>query len=118
MVLYGTLVSNGATIMHKQIQECLERRGNCILSGELYNLGRYPGLKSGKRPIQAELYKILHERILKLLDDYEATDNENPMLPGFVRKSILLVEPQLEAWIYYYEGSVIQKKLLKTNRWN
>ena len=117
IVFYGTLMSMGMTKMHEKIKSDLVYEGNCILYGKLYTLGRYPGLKSGNYLIHGELYKILNTDLLNILDEYEAVDNENPLTAGFTRKSVVLVEPKKKAWVYYYEGDVSEKNLLKTNFW-
>lgn len=106
IAFYGTLRSTHKTVMHDKIAKSLRQLGPCIIPGQIYYLGRYPALKPGHRPINGELYEIIDQAILEQLDQYEATDNEDPSAPGFSRQSTMLLKPKLIAWIYYYDGPV------------
>lgn len=117
IVFYGTLSSKGgATIRHKIIRQ-LEYVGACKFPGQLYDLGRYPGLKNGDRKIVGELYKILDSSVLDVLDAYEAVGNDDPTRPGFTRRLTTLIEPRQKAWVYYYDGEVESLQLLEDNPW-
>ena len=91
--------------------------GVCGFSGQLYNLGRYPGLKEGDSKIAGELYQSLDPSVLKALDTYEAVDNEDSTKPGFTRRQIMLLDPKLKAWVYYYDGDVKDAEQLEGNPW-
>lgn len=95
----------------------LAYKGPCIFKGALYDLGRYPGLKKGDNHIEGDLYEISDDTLLAELDEYESHDNYDPSIPGFIRKPLNLIEPDVSAWIYFYEGNVTDKSLLKTNHW-
>ena len=115
---YGTLMSDQKSLVDDQIQDKLEYINDCIIPGKLYKCEWYPALLPGNRPIQGELYKIIDSRVLSVLDEYEAVDNINPELPGFSRKQIMLVEPEQQAWVYYYDGHLSEDSLITANRWS
>lgn len=118
IVFYGTLKQNHRTPLHNTIDRYLEYIGPCTLAGNLYNCGRYPGLKPGKGEVRAELYKINNNKALKPLDEFEASDNDDPKLPGFSRKQVNLINPQIEAWVYFYDGKVSKDQLIDKGVWN
>ncbi len=117
IIFYGTLASNSSTRVHGAIQKSLTFVGECTAPGLLYNLGRYPGLKEGAGVIHGELYEIKDETILAILDEFEAGDDNNPDLPGFTRKRITAIEPNVEAWIYYYDGKPDESQRILSGKW-
>lgn len=110
-------MSNGTTKLHAKMRKSLTYKGSCVFKGALYDLGRYPGLKEGSNQIKGELYEIRNEGLLAELDEYESHDNYDSSIAGFVRKPISLIEPRVNAWIYYYKGNVIDKTLIEKNYW-
>lgn len=118
IAFYGTLKRDEETPVHDVIKNDLIFISECIIPGKLYNLGKYPALEDGDRPIEGELYKLKNVRVLSELDRYEAIDDDDPNLPGFSRKAVKLVKPKLEAWVYYYNGKVNSHHLLRSNRWD
>lgn len=117
IVFYGTLRLTHETVMHESMAKSLRLVGSCLIPGLLYNMGRYPALKPGNRPIAGELYEIIDTAILAELDQYEAIDNENPLAPGFSRQRVDLLEPKLIVWVYYYNGEPEHTTLIESNQW-
>lgn len=117
IVLYGSLMSGGSTSIHSRLKENLKYVGKCLIPGELYDLGRIPALKPGHFKVHGELYEIINPEILNILDKYEAIDNQDPLLPGFSRKKVTLLNPKQEAWVYYYDGEVNPNQLIKSGQW-
>ena len=114
IIFYGTLQHDGQTAVHEDIKRKLKYVERCVFKGELYDLGRYPGLKRGDTVIHGELYKILDTSILSILDNYEATDNENEELPGFSRA----LADGIAAWVYYYDGPVTEDTRITSGVWS
>lgn len=79
----------------------LEPLGDCLVPGELYHLGSYPGLVAGDGAVPGELYKIVNPVAIPLLDDFEGVSEDL-----YHRKAVELVSPEVVAWIYYYSRSV------------
>ena len=81
------------------------------ISGELFDLGEFPGLRLSEAPspptVPAELFVIRDPRALALLDEYEGY-REDDAESAFVRRRLRLLEPEVEAWVYLYQGSVDQ----------
>jgi gamma-glutamylcyclotransferase (GGCT)/AIG2-like uncharacterized protein YtfP len=117
IAFYGTLKRGYKTHVHGVIERDLTYIGECLIPGNLYDLGRISGLKPGNRPISGELYKINKPKSLIKIDSYELHDNEDPSKPGFKRQALMLLEPKLKAWAYYYQGPVEEDKLIRANKW-
>ena len=80
-------------------------------------MGRYPALKEGDGSVHGELYQIVNDKVLALLDDYEAKDDQDALLPGFTRKLIQLLQPKMKTWAYYYDGELPEKALIESGNW-
>lgn len=89
----------------------------CVLAGRLYDLGRFPGLLPGEGQVQGELFAICDERVLRVLDRFEAFDPNDPEGSLFVRKRAKLVQPEADAWIYYYNREPRTASLLTSGDW-
>jgi gamma-glutamylcyclotransferase (GGCT)/AIG2-like uncharacterized protein YtfP len=99
IAFYGTLMRGcGATF--GDVGEATALEGPCGIPGLLWDLGEYPGLTEGEGEVVGELHRILDERALETLDAYE---DEGSL---FLRKRVRLIEPEVEAWVYVYAGSL------------
>jgi gamma-glutamylcyclotransferase (GGCT)/AIG2-like uncharacterized protein YtfP len=79
----------------------LELEGDCLVPGELYHLGSYPGLVEGNDRIPGELYRIQNPAVLAKLDRFEEVDQNL-----YHRQAVELIEPKVVAWVYFYNGDV------------
>ncbi len=79
----------------------LELEGDCLVPGELYHLGNYPGLVEGNDEIPGELYRIRNPAVLDKLDLFEEVDRDL-----YHRKAVELIEPKVVAWVYFFNGEV------------
>lgn len=111
-------MQSSESAVHSTLDDMLAIVSKCTIPGRLYDCGRYPALKDGDLPIEGELYKIIDWDILKILDEHESIDNFDTTKPGFTRKSVLLINPIIEAWVYYYDGDIYPADLIDTNRWS
>jgi gamma-glutamylcyclotransferase (GGCT)/AIG2-like uncharacterized protein YtfP len=84
------------------------------IPGRLFDLGEYPGLcahdgeLSGQTEptVPGELFAVLDPRALAILDEYEGVQPSRPDLAPFVRQRLRLSAPDVDAWVYLYQGSV------------
>jgi gamma-glutamylcyclotransferase (GGCT)/AIG2-like uncharacterized protein YtfP len=77
--------------------------GPCIISGELFDLGRYPGMRHGNGQVIAELYALLDVEVIRLLDDFEGYFADRPRESLYLREEIALTSPSdAKAWTYVY----------------
>lgn len=99
--VYGTLLTGEPNHGHYLDDEWLE--GNAILSGyDLYDLGSYPGIVSGKGNVKGELYKVDREALNNL--DY--LEREGSL---YIRRGEVVAKENGEAavaFVYVYNHSV------------
>jgi gamma-glutamylcyclotransferase (GGCT)/AIG2-like uncharacterized protein YtfP len=77
--------------------------GPCIITGELFDLGRYPGMRHGDGQVVAELYALLDVEVIRLLDDFEGYFTDRPRESLYLREEIVLTRPSdVKAWAYVY----------------
>lgn len=103
IAFYGTLMRRAEDRLAEAgvLPGDLELEGDCLVPGELYHLGNYPGLIEGSGAVPGELYRIRNQVVLARLDDFEGVA-ENL----YHRKAVALVSPEVVAWVYYYSRSV------------
>jgi len=119
IAFYGTLMQDQHTPIRIHLDDKLVYSGKCLIPGNIYDLIRYPALKlDGKRrSVHGELYEIVDQAPLALLDDYEAHDDLDKTMPGFTRRLIELDFPKQLAWVYEYDGPVAESQLIESEDW-
>ena len=79
--------------------------GPCVLEGELFDLGAYPGMRLGKGRVVAELYALLDASVIEALDEFEGFDAARPRESLYLRERTTLTEPSgAHAWVYLYNA--------------
>ena len=102
LALYGTLRRGEPAFKRLGLASKMRFVRHCKLPGVLLDLGDYPALVPGDGEVSAELYEIKGKKILALLDAYEETDPKRPDLGLFVRREVELLEPKVQADVYFY----------------
>ncbi len=88
--------------------------GEAELEGfKMYDLGRYPGIVSGKGKVYGEVYEVDLKTLL-LLDEIEEEGEE-------YERRLLEVKlkdgRRVRAFVYIYRGDISGKKEIKSGRW-
>jgi gamma-glutamylcyclotransferase (GGCT)/AIG2-like uncharacterized protein YtfP len=103
IALYGSLMRGLAGMVQLGIGDRLRFVGPCLVAGELFDLGRYPGMRHGDGRVVAELYALLDVRIVQNLDEFEDYAPSRPRQSSYLREYVTLIEPaDAEAWVYVY----------------
>ena len=77
--------------------------GPCVIAGDLFDLGEYPGLRRGEHRVIGELYALLNPDIIERLDDFEGFRPADVSSSLYLREQIELTDPgATTAWIYVY----------------
>lgn len=118
LAVYGTLKREFDLPIMKQVGSALSYERECVINGKIYDYGRYPALVLGGGRVFAELYRINDNAALKLLDAYEAVDNEHSEWPGFRRTKVTLLVPKISCWVYEYTGSLDGVKEVASGEWH
>jgi len=102
-VLYGSLMRGMGAMEELGIGDRLRFVGPCLVTGELFDLDHYPGLRHGDGRVIAELYALLDIGVLQDLDEFEGYTASQPRNSLYIRERVALIEPQgAEAWLYVY----------------
>ena len=110
IAFYGTLMRGcGATC--GDVAEDLALEGPCRIPGLLWDLGAYPGLTEGEGAVVGELHRILDENALEKLDAYEGEGSL------YLRRQVRLIEPAVDAWVYFYNASLAGAPLVPSGCW-
>ena len=91
--------------------------GPATIPGRMHDLGEFPGLVEGDGSVPGELFAILDPAVLPILDDYEGYRSETAERSPFVRKRITVTDPSVEAWVYFYTGSVADCPRVRDASW-
>lgn len=115
---YGTLMRDFPMQKELEIVDKLKFVDHAYLPGALYEMGDFPGMvKSDTEETFAEVYEILDEQALKLMDLYEDYDPKHPKTSLYIREKITLSSPDLTCWVYYYTGDLNGRKKIIENNW-
>lgn len=103
IALYGSLMRGLGALADLGIEERMRFVGPCRIAGRLFDLGAYPGLCEGPGAVRGELYTMLDEEVLSILDGFEDFRPEDPEASLYVRKHVALLDPpSAHAWLYFY----------------
>lgn len=85
------------------ISDRLRYVGPCTVTGELFDLGRFPGMRHGDGRVIAELHALLDDEVIQVLDEFEGYSAARPRESLYLREAITLIAPSgVEAWVYTY----------------
>jgi len=113
--VYGTLKEgHGANSL---LQGRANYVGETRISGKMYSLGGFPGIKEANPEflsegptVRGELYRIEDERLPEMLDGYEG-------YPRLYDRTVVRCENGEEAWTYTYNGEPREEALVPTGCW-
>lgn len=100
-----------------QLDTHIELLGDCLLAGQLYDFGPYPCLISGDGVVRSELWRVISEDALGVLDAWEEYDARSPSSSAYVRRRVRLLEPRHQAWVYYWNRSTTGLSLIADGDW-
>ena len=128
LFVYGTLMTSAGAArtgkaMRARLQREAESLGPATTAGQLYDLGRYPGLVA--LPQAADL---VHGEVFRLIDPAGAfrwLDAYEDVTPGdpdseyerVLRAARLASGDDLEAWVYLYRGDLTGGRRVADGRW-
>ena len=114
LFVYGTLRKAVNNPVKNQIIDYVVWIGEAEIEGIMYDIGNYPGAvaatNNDKGLVKGEILKITQpKKLLKILDDYEGIDAEQPDKSEYCRRQIiatLVNGEEVKAWVYLYNFSV------------
>ncbi|MBV8212716.1 MAG: gamma-glutamylcyclotransferase [Verrucomicrobia bacterium] len=84
----------------------LQLFGYGSIGGRLFWQRTYPALIQDRGIVQVELFRIVDPSVWTDLDRYEGFDPSNLRASLFIRTQVLLVNPQLRAWVYFLNPQI------------
>jgi gamma-glutamylcyclotransferase (GGCT)/AIG2-like uncharacterized protein YtfP len=124
LFVYGTLLSGAGHAMGARLLREARLIGDASIAGQLYSLGRYPGLvetAGNEDGVHGEVFALNSPATsLKWLDAYEG------IVPGIhghndyerAERPVRLVSGgTLTAWVYLYRGDVRGLQRIADGRW-
>jgi gamma-glutamylcyclotransferase (GGCT)/AIG2-like uncharacterized protein YtfP len=115
LATFGTLMRGEVGQRLAGVESSLEFISTCVIRGTLYDAGEYPALVEGEGEVEGELFRVQGAESWRKLDDYEGCYYEREGEASlFVRKIVRLVEPELDANVYFFNRPVTG---LKVERW-
>jgi len=117
LFVYGTLKRDFHHEALTHIMQDIEFAGESTVSGIMYDIGEYPGaVPNTSTKIKGEVFKLLRpRRVIQFLDEYEGYDSAHLKQSEYLRRKeiIQLKEENVEAWIYWYNYPVDDKKVIR-----
>ncbi len=118
IAFYGTLMLPFPTLDRLGLADRLELLGPCLVPGRLYDLGPYPGLAPGRRPVRGQLFRLLDPAALAVLDGFEGFDPADPAGSEYLRRRLELIEPAgVRAWAYLLNHDPAGLPLIECGDW-
>ena len=117
LATYGTLMRSFGSQDDLGVREELEFVERCRWSGELYDLGSFPGAVPGEGTVHGELFRVDASAVWTVLDQYEGYDSDRPEASPFVRRRVSLSSPSVTAWVYWYNGELVGQPRVPSGDW-
>lgn len=109
LFVYGTLRHGSGHHMADFLAERSRSLGEARVRGQLFDLGRFPGMLAPSAPDDWVLGDLLElhdaQQTLSELDRYE---DEEGIFPRRLTKAYDLGGREVECWVYFYAGSMAQ----------
>jgi gamma-glutamylcyclotransferase (GGCT)/AIG2-like uncharacterized protein YtfP len=117
LAVYGLLRQGSNAPDRPRIMDSLTDCGPCEIAGLLYDLGDYPGLVIGSGIVAGQLFEVADASTFRELDRYERYDPEDLKGSLYLRRSVYLVKPSHDAWVYVYNQSLVDKRRVVSGDW-
>ena len=77
-----------------------------LLSGRLLWQRTYPALIRGGGIVEVEIFRVVDSGVWRHLDLYEGFEPINPPASLFIRRQVLLLNPQVRVWVYFLNPQI------------
>ena len=95
-----------------------EFMGDAQCRGRLYDLGEYPGMTlEGTGRVQGELYRVREDSAMEMIDRHEGYYPETREGSTYVRRLEEMVDRDMKAWVYVYNGSTNGHDVIESGSW-
>ena len=102
LVAYGTLRRRSQYRLGYSVGSRLKFYGYGLLRGLRLAQREFPAVLEQPGLVRVEIFRVLNESVLAVLDRYEGYDPKIGKNSLFVRKAVALVRPRIYAWVYFW----------------
>lgn len=102
LAAYGTLMRGERGPSLAGVEDALEFVATCRIRGQLFDAGAYPVMVEGEGEVVGELFRVRDATTWEKLDAYEGTYYTSEQESLFVRRVVRLIEPEIDAWVYFF----------------
>jgi gamma-glutamylcyclotransferase (GGCT)/AIG2-like uncharacterized protein YtfP len=118
LFVYGTLMSGERMSLADMAGMSVQFISNDSIDGEMYNIGRFPGVKipdgiGGTAEggiVYGEVYRLLTPGLVARLDAYEG-------YPDLYDRRQVITGKGRTVWVYTFNPAVTEYELIKTGDW-
>lgn len=116
--LYGGLMRGFETHESLNLDTMTDFLGGASCRGTLYDLGEYPGMTlEGNGRVLGELYRPRNDEAIPLMDRHEDYHPESRQGSTYVRRLEEMVDRDLKAWVYVYNGPTNGYEVIESGSW-
>ncbi|MGX6648153.1 gamma-glutamylcyclotransferase family protein [Maricaulaceae bacterium MS644] len=117
IAVYGLLRAGQSGFAQFGLAHAFRDAGPCVLKGELWDLGRYPGLVDGEGRVLGELFEVMDPSVMARLDVFEDYWPGDPARSRYERRKVQLAEPDREAWVYVWILGLNDARRIESGDW-
>jgi gamma-glutamylcyclotransferase (GGCT)/AIG2-like uncharacterized protein YtfP len=116
--LYGSLMRGFESHGNVGVSERAEFAGKAHCVGTLYDLGDHPGVTlEGDGRVLGEVYRAHDDGLVGDLDRFEGYYPESTEDSLYVRRLEEVVDRDLDAWVYVYNGPTEDAEVVESGDW-
>ena len=115
--VYGLLRAGESGFAQFGLEHAFAPLGPCVLPGQLYDLGAYPGLVDAPGEVIGELFEVRDASVMPRVDAFEDYWPEDRARSRYERRKVRLIEPDRDAWVYIWILDVEDARLIESGDW-
>ena len=115
--VYGLLRAGESGFAQFGLEHAFAPLGPCVLPGQLYDLGAYPGLVDAPGEVIGELFEVRDASVMPKVDAFEDYWPEDRARSRYERRKVRLIEPDRDAWVYIWILDVEDARLIESGDW-
>ena len=115
--VYGLLRAGESGFAQFGLEHAFAPLGPCVLPGQLYDLGAYPGLVDAPGEVIGELFEVRDASVMPKVDAFEDYWPEDRARSRYERRKVRLIEPDRDAWVYVWVLGVEDARLIQSGDW-
>jgi gamma-glutamylcyclotransferase (GGCT)/AIG2-like uncharacterized protein YtfP len=117
VAVYGLLRAGESGFKRFGLAGAFAPLGPCVIAGQLYDLGAYPGLVAGQGRVIGELFEVRDPSVIPALDAFEDYWPDDPERSRYDRVQVQLLAPDREAWVYRWRLGLEDARLIESGDW-